>query len=55
LKIFGAPRAKISLSATNSMYCFMSVEFIPINSTGNASLMNSFSIATADEIISWIL
>jgi len=41
-----------NLSAMNSMYCFMSVEFIPINSTDNAELMNSFSISTASHIMS---
>jgi len=54
LNIFWYPRAKINLSATNSIYCFINFELIPISSTGNASEMNSFSISTASAIIEWI-
>lgn len=35
------PSSSISLSATNSMYCFISSQFIPISFTGRASVRNS--------------
>lgn len=37
------PSSSISLSATNSMYCFMSSQFIPIRFTGRASVRNSWT------------
>ena len=45
-------RAQISLSATNSIYCFIKVLLIPMSSTGRASETKSFSISTASEMIS---
>lgn len=44
-------RATRSLSATNSMYCFIKVWFMPISLTGRASVRNSCSMTTA----SWII
>lgn len=38
---FVKPSSSISLSATNSMYCFISSQFIPISFTGRASVRNS--------------
>ena len=35
------PSSSISLSATNSMYCFIKVQFIPMSFTGRASVRNS--------------
>ena len=37
---FGCSKATSSLSATNSIYCFMRSQFIPINLTGKASVKN---------------
>lgn len=44
-----------SLSATNSMYCFISLQFIPMRLQGRASVRNSCSILTASQMISYIL
>lgn len=38
---FENPSSISNRSATNSMYCFISVQFIPIRPTGNASVRNS--------------
>lgn len=35
------PSSNISRSATNSMYCFIKVQFMPISFTGRASVKNS--------------
>lgn len=35
------PSSNISRSATNSMYCFIKVQFMPISLTGSASVKNS--------------
>lgn len=35
------PSSSISRSATNSMYCFIKVQFIPMSFTGKASVRNS--------------
>ena len=48
---FSQPSSISNRSATNSMYWHIKSEFIPINRTGNASVTNSFSIATASMII----
>jgi len=45
------PSATSSRSATNSMYWPISALFMPIRSTGSASVMNSRSIATASVTI----
>ena len=48
-------RATRSLSATNSIYCFIRLWFIPMSFTGRASVRNSCSMTTASLIISLIL
>ena len=50
-KCFSAPSATSSRSATNSMYSPIRPLFMPIRSTGSASVMNSRSIATASVTI----
>ncbi|GAV64270.1 hypothetical protein CFOL_v3_07788 [Cephalotus follicularis] len=44
---FSYPNATNSLSATNSMYWAINVQFIPTKATGSASQTNSLSISTA--------
>ena len=48
-------RATRSLSATNSIYCFIRLWFIPMSFTGRASVRNSCSMTTASLMISLIL
>lgn len=55
LYTLGTPSANISLSATNYIYWLISLEFIPMSSTGKASHTNSNSIVTAFVMISIIL
>lgn len=38
---FENPSSISNRSATNSIYCFIKVQFIPIRPTGNASVRNS--------------
>ena len=52
LYIFSYPSCNDNRSATNSIYCVINFEFIPINLQGNALQINSFSISTASFIIS---
>ena len=54
LYIFSTPRATNNRSAQNSMYSHIRVEFIPINSTGNALDTKTFSMSTAFPMISWM-
>ena len=46
--------SRSSLSATNSMYCFISLAFIPMREHGRASVRNSCSILTASAMIDLI-
>lgn len=50
--ILAYPSASARRSATNSMYCDMSLLFMPMSSTRSASLTNSFSHRTASSMIS---
>lgn len=41
---FENPSSISNRSATNSIYCFIRVQFIPIRPTGNASVRNSWKL-----------
>ncbi|ABT15937.1 hypothetical protein FR483_n652R [Paramecium bursaria Chlorella virus FR483] len=53
LYCLGWPSATKMRSATNSRYCPISSEFMPIIRQGIASQMNSFSLATASSTIAF--
>ncbi|OAF55326.1 hypothetical protein VC83_08106 [Pseudogymnoascus destructans] len=47
------PRESSSLSATNSMYCFIKLAFMPSSAHGSAPVKNSCSMLTASVMTPW--
>lgn len=52
---FENPSSISNRSATNSIYCFIKVQFIPIRPTGNASVRNSWKLKYRWHLEKWNL